>query len=113
MESTSSADAQGALELVEYRRSPSVLILADSERGRDSWLRAARLADCRIADSAPLAGGAERLDLQVAADAVLVAVEADSGDALDEVLARLDEGTTSGRFGSAVAMPLALLDRVT
>ncbi|HEY0411573.1 MAG TPA: MarR family winged helix-turn-helix transcriptional regulator [Allosphingosinicella sp.] len=100
------------MELVDYRTSPSVLILADSPEGLERWAQAARLADCRVAGSAGLEGGAERLDLQIAADAVLISVERDEGEALEAILVRLERGVRGGRFGGAIAMPLALLDRI-
>src|SRR5215213_1856634 len=63
--------AYQALERIEYKASPSVLILADEPAG-EQWRWAARSAGCRVIDVVPVAEATDRLDRQVAADAVLL-----------------------------------------
>jgi DNA-binding MarR family transcriptional regulator len=101
--------AYQALDRIEYESTPSVLILADEPAGQQ-WRWAARSAGCRVIDVVPVEAAAGRLDVQVAADAVLL----DCGDEarLDELLDRLAEAAARGRFGSVVATPLGLVDRV-
>jgi hypothetical protein len=103
--------AYRALERIEYRSNASVLVLADAPAG-DAWSRAAQSAGCRVIDVVPLAAAAERLDLQVAADAVLLNCGDECGGLLDGLLERLVQGAESGRFASVVETSLPLVDRV-
>lgn len=103
--------AYRALERIEYRGDPAVLILADAP-AEEVWRQAAQAAGCRVIDAVPIAAAAERLDRQVAADAVLLDCRDDRADVLDDLLDRIAEGTASGRFGGVVATPLPLVDRV-
>ncbi|MBV8687387.1 MAG: winged helix-turn-helix transcriptional regulator [Alphaproteobacteria bacterium] len=112
MASTVRDEAPSGLSGVRYMAQPAVLILTDSEAGRERWRRVAKIAGCRVCDSAELAGGGERLDLQVGADAVLVEVTRDPGEALEPILARLDAAAKSGRHGGVIAAPAALIDRI-
>ena len=57
----------------EYGPEPAVLVLAEEGLERERLVGEARAAGCRIADIAPLRGGAARIDRQAAADAILVA----------------------------------------
>ncbi|MEA3051162.1 MAG: hypothetical protein QOG72_65 [Sphingomonadales bacterium] len=101
--------AYQALESIEYKASPSVLILADEPAG-EQWRWAARSAGCRVIDVVPVEEAAARLDRQVAADAVLLDCGEHSG--LDDLLDRLAEAAGRGRFSSVVATPMGLVDRV-
>jgi winged helix DNA-binding protein len=103
--------AYRALESIEYRGNPSVLVLADGPAG-EAWRRAAEAAGCRVIDVIPVAAGAERLDSQVATDAVLLDWPGGASQRLDSLLDRLAAGARSGRFGSVVATPMPLVDRV-
>lgn len=103
------ADALGG---IEYRPNPSVLILADSDAAREGWRRAAGLAGCRVSDCGAIDEGGERIDRQLAVDAVLVGVEGEPGEALERILRRLAAAAEEGRHGSAIAAPAALIDRI-
>jgi hypothetical protein len=103
--------AYQALEWVEYRSNPSVLVLADGPAG-EQWRVAAQNAGCRVIDVVPIAAAAKRLDRQVAADAVLLDCGPDRAERLDGLLDRLAAAAESGRFASVVATPLALVDQV-
>lgn len=111
MTATVTSPAYQALEWIEYRANPAVLVLADEPAG-GKWRRAAEVAGCRVIDVVPIAAAAERLDRQVAADAVLLDCADDRTGQLDDLLGRLADGSGSGRFGSIVATPLPLVDRV-
>jgi hypothetical protein len=103
--------AYRALEWIEYRSEPAVLVLADAPAG-EAWRQAAQSAGCRVIDVVPVAEGARRLDRQVAADAVLLDCGDDGADLLDGLLEKLADGTAHGRFGSVVATAPPLVDRV-
>jgi hypothetical protein len=94
---------------IEYRGNPSVLIIADPPAAQD-WRSAAELAGCRVIDSVPVAGGLERLEQQVAADAVLLEAGEETG--FDSMLERVVAGAETGRFGAAIATPIELVDWV-
>lgn len=103
--------AYRALEWIEYRPQPAVLVLADAPAG-EAWRRAAQSAGCRIIDVVPLAEAAGRLDRQVAADAVLLDCGEDHSGRLDGLLDRIADGAGSGRFGGVVATAMPLVDQV-
>ncbi|HEX8261749.1 MAG TPA: MarR family winged helix-turn-helix transcriptional regulator [Allosphingosinicella sp.] len=103
--------AYQALEWIEYRAGPAVLVLADEPAG-ERWREAARSAGCRVIDVVPIAKAADRLDRQVAADAVLLDCPDDRAGLLDPLLRRLADAADAWRFGSVVATPMALVDRV-
>jgi hypothetical protein len=107
-------DDRGAASLagIEYRPDPAVLILADCEAAAERWRRAAELGGCRISDCARVESGGERIDRQLAVDAILVGLEGDPGESLDRVVSRLAAAAEAGRHGSAIAAPAALIDRI-
>jgi hypothetical protein len=111
MTAMAASPAYRALEWIEYRSDPAVLVLADAPAG-EAWLRAAQSAGCRVIDVVPIAAAAGRLDRHVAADAVLLDCGDDRAGLLDGLLARIADGAGSGRFGSVVATALPLVDRV-
>lgn len=100
------------LSMIEYGGGPAVLLIADTEAGRERTDRAAARAGCRVMDRIDVAGAAERLDLQVALDAVLADVAEEGGVALDRLLDRLDGAARDGHYGSVISAPLSLVDIV-
>lgn len=104
--------ARDALEMVEYRGLPSVLLVADSAAALERGRRGIELAGCRVGSSIAVEGAADRLALPVAADAVLVELEEEHGGPLDRLADRLSDAAASGRFCSVVSAPLALVDRL-
>jgi len=112
MAEMSCGDVREALEKIEYRDNPSVLVLADSAEGMSRMLRAAALADCRVSGTSSVAEGAERLARQVAVDAVLVELDEDSDAHLEPLLEMLDMAARRGRHGSVVCAPASFIDAV-
>lgn len=104
--------AHDALAMIEYGDEPTVLLLADSEAGLERGRRAAALAGCRVCDAIGVEGAVDRLDRQVAVDAVLAEIESDHGTALDRLLDRLDAAAAHGRHRSVIAAPAELIDLV-
>jgi hypothetical protein len=78
-------DAAGELA---YSSGPVLLLFGDDEEALGAARAAAQRAGCRIAAEAPIAGGAERLEEQVGADAALLTVTAPFPE-LDPLLASL------------------------
>ena len=111
MTATATNPAYQALEWIEYRPNPAVLVLADEPTG-SQWRQAAQAAGCRVIDVVPVAAAAGRLDQQVAADAVLLECGESRTDLLDGLLERLAGAAGAGRFGGVVATPMKLVDQV-
>jgi hypothetical protein len=111
MTASTASPAYRALEWIEYRADPAVLVFADAVSG-EAWRGAAQSAGCRVIDVVPIAGAADRLDRQVATDAVLLDCGDESAESLDGLLDRIVEGAETGRFGGVVATSMPLVDRV-
>lgn len=111
MTATAKHEAFQALEWIEYRTEPAVLVLADEPAGT-RWRRSVEQAGCRVVEIVPLAAAATRLGRRVAADAVLLDYGEGSGARLDALLDRLADAAEADRFGAVVATPMALVDRV-
>jgi hypothetical protein len=103
--------AYRALEWIEYRANPSVLVLADEPSG-EAWRRSAASAGCRVIDVVAIEAAAGRLDRQVAADAILLDYRGDGSASVDRLLERVAGEAGAGRFGCVVAAPMPLLDEV-
>ncbi len=104
--------AHDALEMIEYRDMPALLILADSDAAGQRARRSAERAGCRVAAVTPIDEAVERLDRQAALDAVFLDVERDHGAALDRLLDRLEAAARAERHGSVVSAPAALIDAI-
>ena len=103
--------APGALDSIDYRERPSVLLFGDSDAAIDRARRSAERAGCRIADAVPVAGGAARLEAQVHADAVLIELDGDA-DGLDPLLDAVEARARTWRQRSVVSAPEELIDVV-
>jgi len=104
--------AHDALAMIDYSHRPSILALADSDAGLERARRAVAALGYRLSATAPLAGAAERVDLQVRMDGVFVDVEEDAPPGFDRLLDRLQAGAEAGNFGSVIATPASLIDQV-
>ncbi|HEX8573318.1 MAG TPA: MarR family winged helix-turn-helix transcriptional regulator [Allosphingosinicella sp.] len=111
MTARATSHAYQALQYIEYRGNPSILVLADAP-AVEGWRQAAEQAGCRVIDVVPVAAALGRLDRLVAADAVLLDCGDEAAVGLDALLDRLAGGTESGRFGGIVESSRALVDRV-
>lgn len=97
--------------MIRYSDDPAVLLFGDSEEGLVRARRAAERAGYRVADSALIAAGAERVDDQVSAAAIFVDAEKPSRG-LDLILDRLETLARSERRASVVAAPEAMIDAI-
>lgn len=96
---------------VVYSFDPVLLLFADDEAGLARGRAAAAAAGCRIADEAPIAAGAARLDQQIGANAALLSADAPSEE-LDRLLAKLRVAVRSGRMQGIVVSPAEMIDTV-
>jgi hypothetical protein len=103
--------APEALESVDYRGGPRLLLFADSAAGLDRARGAAEQAGSSIAAAEPIEGAAERLAEQIHVDSVLVEAERDS-DALWQLLDELENRARCGRHQSVVVAPFDMIDPV-
>jgi DNA-binding MarR family transcriptional regulator len=104
--------AHDVLAMTEYGRAPSILVLADSEAGAARSCQAVENLGYRVADTAGVERGVDRLDRQAWVDAVMVDLAGEVPSDFDRTLAALEGGVKAGRFGAVVTAPLDLLDRV-
>ncbi|HEX9933459.1 MAG TPA: MarR family transcriptional regulator [Allosphingosinicella sp.] len=103
--------APEALETVEYRGEPRVLLFGDSPAAIERARRSAEQAGCSVAAAAPIEGAAERLDKQVHVDAVLIEAERASAG-LDRLLECVEKRARSRRHRSVISAPDELIDAV-
>ena len=105
--------AQDALQAVEYRDEPPIVIVGDSPASLARARRIARLAGCRVASADLVEDAPARLERQPASYPLLVELERPvECDSLVALLDRLrGEAVRRGRRG-VVAAPGALIDLV-
>ena len=105
--------ANEALEAIEYRDEPAIIIVGDSAAALDRARRIARQAGCRVASADLVENAPPRLDRQAAGYPLLLAL--DRPVASEDLVCLLDrveaEAARRGRRG-IVAAPRALTDLV-
>jgi DNA-binding MarR family transcriptional regulator len=94
----------------DYSDQPPVLIVASSDAAMTRALRTVEASGLRIGDKVPVESARDRIERQVAATAVWVELDKDSGEPMDELLARVNRDVADGRYGAVVSAPAALLD---
>ncbi len=94
-----------------YSSAQVLLLFTDTGEGLDQARAAALRAGCRIAAEAPISGGLERFDAQIAADAALLSATAPSAD-FDTLLARIGEAARNGRMAGVVVAPFEMIDAI-
>jgi len=94
-----------------YSSAQVLLLFADSEEGLDKARAAALRAGCRIAAEAPVEGGTERFEAQIAADAALLSASEPSA-AFDALLGRIGDAARNGRMTGVVVAPFAMIDAI-
>lgn len=103
--------ASDLLNGLVYSSAQVLLLFADSEEGLDQARAAAQRAGCRIAAESPVAGGAERFEAQIAADAALLTTTGPSDD-FDALLGRIGEAARAGRMAGVVVAPFEMIDAI-
>lgn len=102
------SDANGGLV---YSRAQVLLLFADTEDRLDQARAAALRAGCRIAGEATIAGGVERLEAQIAADAALLSATGPSAE-FDALLDRINQAARVGRMAGVVVAPFEMIDAI-
>lgn len=100
-----------AIAALVYSDAQVLLVFADTEERLAGARAAALSAGCRIAEEAGIAGGADRLQPPIGADAVLVSAAAASPE-LERLLDRLAQTARQGTLKGVVDTPFALIDMV-
>jgi hypothetical protein len=103
--------ARDALRAIEYRDEPALLVVAEDEDGLDRLSDRSRLAGCRVGGRSRIEAGAERLEAQIAVDAVLVELGEGGPEAAAGLLDRLVSDSRALR--SVVAVPASGLDALS
>lgn len=93
-----------------YAAPPPVLIAGDSDAALDRAARTIEASGLRIGAVLPLAQAAERIRLQPSATALWLELERDGGEAMDELVCEICEGSDEGRFAAIIAAPRDLVD---
>ena len=94
-----------------YSSAQVLLLFTDTEDGLNQARAAASRAGCRIAAEAPIAGGSERFEAQIAADAALLSATAPSED-FHALLDRIGEAARNGRMAGVVVAPFEMIDAI-
>lgn len=100
-----------ALAMIEYDSQGSVLVFGDTPRARDRAARVVQRAGLRVADVVAVEDGAERLERQISADAILVQVDTVT-PGLAPLLEKLQMLVRSGRRHGLVMAPDSLIDTI-
>jgi DNA-binding MarR family transcriptional regulator len=95
----------------EFVGAPPVLVVASSDEARARARVTAEMGGFRVAAVA-IEDAVDRLDVQVAASAVWIEIDRDTGSSLDRLLERVEAEAKSGQVPVVISSPLPLIDRV-
>ena len=96
---------------VDYDDAPTVLIFGDDPARIEAAKAAAASAGARVAATLGLDEAAERLERQVALDAVIIELSDDRGAVQDALIERID-AMAADDLGAVISMPDQLIDPV-
>jgi DNA-binding MarR family transcriptional regulator len=91
---------------------PPILIAGDSADALDRAARTIEASGLRVADKVGLQEAPERINRQIAASALWIELEADSGAPMDRLLDHVNRDLAHGRYPAIVAAPSELLDAI-
>lgn len=97
---------------LSYSESAPLLLAATSERAMRLARTMADGSGLRVAAEVPVAGAAERLELQAALSSLWIEVDEDGGADLDALLALAASESRDGRYAAVVSTSGAMLDPV-
>jgi DNA-binding MarR family transcriptional regulator len=97
---------------LSYSDDPPVLIAGSSQHAIDAAAEIVSGAGLRIADKVAIEAAYESVDRQVAASAVWLEIERDSGPALDKLLERVNQDVGDGRYAAVISIDPACVDAV-
>lgn len=96
-----------------YSDNPPILIAASSDAAMARAVRTIDAAGGRIADAMSLKSARDRMQRQIAASAVWVELDRDSGGQMDEVLDCVSASARNRRFGAVISTTAELIDPVS
>ena len=91
---------------------PPILIAGDSDGALERAARTVAASGLRIADRVTIERAPARLDSQIAASALWIELDADSGAPMDRLLDQVNRDAGAGRYCAIVAAPAQLLDAI-
>jgi DNA-binding MarR family transcriptional regulator len=92
---------------------PVILIFSDTVSGEQAAIRAAQSVRGRVAAALPIEDANDRLDSQIAVDAILVEIAGDHPAWLDRLLGRIEQLAVRDRVAAIITAPLDMIDRVS
>lgn len=95
---------------VSYCEPAPVLVAASSVHALARALSTIEASGLRVADRVTVPEAVARIERQVAASAVWLELDEDSGGAMDELLTRVSRDVAAGRYAAVVCGTAALLD---
>jgi hypothetical protein len=103
--------APEALEGIEYRGEPRLMLFGDTPAALARARRSAESAGASIAYEGPVESAAERIDAQAHADTVFVDVDKET-PGLAPLLDKIEADVGRGRYRAVIAFPDELIDLV-
>jgi Winged helix DNA-binding domain len=101
-----SADAAN----LTYSDRPPVLVAASSEAAMARAEQTIRTSGLRVGARVSIEAAAVRIDQQIAASALWLEIDGDSGGPMDELLDHVSRDVAGGRYAAVVSTTAALLD---
>jgi DNA-binding MarR family transcriptional regulator len=95
----------------EFDGPPPILIAASSDEARARARVTAEMGGYRVA-AVDIEEAVDRLDVQVAASAIWIEIDRDTGPSLDRLLERVEAEARGGQMPSIICSPLSLIDRI-
>ncbi|MEO6199005.1 MAG: MarR family winged helix-turn-helix transcriptional regulator [Sphingomicrobium sp.] len=102
----------GDISDISYSDEAPVLIAGSSDLALARARRGIEASGRRVGATTLIADAATRIEQQVAASAVWLEIDEDSGGAMDDLLARVSSDVAAGRYAAVVSTTAALLDPV-
>jgi hypothetical protein len=103
--------APDALEGIEYRGEPRLLLFGDGAAALARARRSAESAGAGIAHEGPVEGAVARIDGQAHVDAIFLEVDGETAG-LEPLLDRIEADVGEGRYRAVIAVPDELIDVV-
>lgn len=97
---------------LDYRDSASVLVFADDAARRAEANAIAQGVGARVGGAVSIAEGCDRLEAQLAIDAVMIELGGDGGDAQDRLLDAVNRRARDDGLAAVVSLPAAMIDMV-
>ena len=91
---------------------PPVLIVGDGEASFKRAASAVEASGVRIADRIAVEGAAARIERQATMSALWIELERDGGEAMDQLLGRVNDDVRAGRYSAVVSARTCFIDTI-